>query len=164
MFTIIGCGNLNRSDDGVGVVIAQQLAADLDPSLADKVRVYDAGTDGMGVMFKARGASALVIVDASRSGAAPGSVYEVPGEELERRPEPSLNLHDFRWDNALFVGRKLYGDSFPQDVTVYLIEAESLDLGLELTPVVRQAAETVTRKIQSRIDALPAISSREIRE
>jgi Ni,Fe-hydrogenase maturation factor len=25
MLTIIGCGNLNRNDDGVGVIIAQRL-------------------------------------------------------------------------------------------------------------------------------------------
>ncbi len=152
MLTIIGCGNLNRSDDGVGVLVAQRLAASLDPALAERVRVHDAGTDGMGVMYKAREATALILVDACRSGSEPGTIFEVPGEELERRPEPSsLNLHDFRWDNALFVGRKIYGENFPKEVVVFLIEAECLDLGLSLSPVVEQAAQVVIEKIRQRI-------------
>ena len=151
MLTIIGCGNLNRSDDGVGVVIAQRLAAEVGSGLANRVRVFDAGTDGMGVMYQARGASALILIDASRSGAEPGAVFEVPGGELERRPESSLNLHDFRWDNALFVGRQIFGDDFPDDVTVYLVEAQNLELGLELSPTVERAAEIVTGKIRGRI-------------
>ena len=151
MLTIIGCGNLNRSDDGVGVVVAQRLAAGLDPGMADQVQVHDAGTDGMGVMYRARGSKALIIVDASRTGSEPGSVFEVPGEELERRPLASINLHDFRWDNALFVGRLIFGEEFPAIITVYLIEAESLDLGLELSPSVARATETVIETIRARI-------------
>ncbi|MFM6344532.1 MAG: hydrogenase maturation protease, partial [Dolichospermum sp.] len=51
--------------------------------------------------------------------------------------------HDFRWDHALAAGRKIFGDDFPQEVTVYLIEAANLDLGLELSPVVRRSADLV---------------------
>ena len=156
MLVIIGCGNPNRSDDGAGVIAAQRLAAALGPEHAGRVAVHDAGTDGMGVMYKARGASALVVVDACSSGSEPGSVFEVPGEELERPPASSFNLHDFRWNNALFVGRKIFGESFPEDVTVYLIEAASLDLGLTLSPAVERAVATVVGKIRQRIQELPA--------
>ena len=151
MLTIIGCGNLNRSDDGVGVLVAQRIQEELDPALGESVKVHDAGTDGMGVMYQARGATSLVIVDASRNGSEPGSIYEVPGEELARVPAPSLNLHDFRWDNALFVGRKIFGEEFPTDVTVYLIEAENLELGLGLSSPVREALGQVVQKIQQQI-------------
>ena len=41
------------------------------------------------------------------------------------------------------AGRKIFGDDFPQEVTVYLIEAGNLDLGLELSPVVRRSADLV---------------------
>ncbi|MCB1056043.1 MAG: hydrogenase maturation protease [Acidobacteria bacterium] len=153
MLTIIGCGNLNRSDDGVGVVVCRRLLERADPAWEGRVAIHDAGTDGMGVMYKARGATALIVIDASRSGAEAGSVYEVPGAELERAPAASLNLHDFRWDNALFVGRKIFGDAFPTDVTVYLVEAAELGYGLELSPVVERAAETVLAAIHRRISA-----------
>ena len=154
MLTVIGCGNLTRSDDGVGVAVARAVEVALTPAQRAQVSVFDAGTDGMGVMYKARGASALVIVDASRSGSLPGSIFEVPGAELEAAPPASLTLHDFRWDHALFVGRRLYGADFPRDTCVFLIEAADLSYGLTLSPAVEAAAERVAALILERVAAL----------
>jgi hydrogenase maturation protease len=144
VLTIIGCGNSNRSDDGVGVYIAQQLKEFLRETPRENVRVFDAGTGGMDVMFQARGSSRLIIIDAGNTGSEPGSIYQVPGEELTADREQSYSLHDFRWDNALYAGRRIFKDDFPTDVTVYLIEAAKLDLGLEMSePVIKAADEVI---------------------
>ena len=147
MLTIIGCGNLNRSDDAVGVLIAQRLQQYLAQHPHPHMRVYDCGTAGMEVMFQARGSKKLIIIDASSTGAEPGAVFKVPGKELEALPEPSYNLHDFRWDHALAAGRKIFKEDFPEEVTVYLIEAENLGFGLELSPVVQHSADLVFKEI-----------------
>ncbi|MBD2494048.1 hydrogenase maturation protease [Nostoc sp. FACHB-280] len=147
MLTIIGCGNLNRSDDAVGVLIAQRLQQYLAENPHPYVRVYDCGTAGMEVMFQARGSKKLVIIDASSTHSEAGAIFKVPGKELEALPEPSYNLHDFRWDNALAAGRKIFQDEFPEDVTVYLIEAANLSLGLELSPVVKSSANLVFEEV-----------------
>lgn len=152
MLTVIGCGNPNRSDDGVGVVVAQSLLAHLRRHPRADVRVFDAGTGGMDVMFQARGSARLIIVDASRSGSEAGAIFTVPGAELAAEREPSYSLHDFRWDHALAAGRKIFRDQFPREVTVFLIEAGSLELGLDLSDVVRRSAERVTAEIQQLID------------
>lgn len=152
MLTVIGCGNPNRSDDGVGVFVARKLLERFGASGADRFRIFDAGTDGMGVMFKARGSDALIIVDASSTGSDPGAVFEVPGRELEGKPTQGYNLHDFRWDHALFAGRRIFKDEFPEEVTVFLIEAGSLDLGLELSREAQGAAEKVIETIAKRIE------------
>lgn len=151
MLTIIGCGNLNRSDDAVGVVIAQNLQEFLLTYPASNVRIYDCGTAGIEVMFQAQGSQKLIIIDACSTNSSPGTIFEVPGEELENLPAPSYNLHDFRWDNALAAGRKIFKKNFPQEVIVYLIEAENLTLGLELTPPIRQAATVVLEKLKKQI-------------
>lgn len=148
MLTIIGCGNANRSDDGVGVFVAQTLLARLRAAPREHVRVFDAGTGGMEVMFHARGASRLVLIDASSSGSEPGALFRVPGDELISDHEPSFSLHDFRWDHALAAGRRIFRDQFPEDVTVFLIEAASLDFGLELSPPVRAAADRLLEHIE----------------
>ncbi len=153
MLTIIGCGNPNRRDDGAGVAVVQRLQASLGNGLPPDVRIFDAGTAGMDVMFQARGSRTLILVDACRSGAEPGAVFEVPGEELAARPAPSYNLHDFRWDHALYAGRQIYGEDFPGEVTVYLIEAASLELGIGLTPEVERSVETVVGRLAERIQA-----------
>lgn len=152
MLTIIGCGNSNRSDDGVGVVVAQLLQAYLRKQPREDVRVFDAGTAGMDVMFQARGSSKLMIIDASSSGTEAGAIFKVPGAEMQADYEPEYSLHSFRWDHALYAGRKIFREQFPSDVTVYLIEAQSLALGLELSPRVRASADQLVSEIKCVID------------
>ena len=148
MLCVIGCGNSTRSDDGVGVFVAQTLKRELQVHPQAEVRVFDAGTGGMDVMFHARGADRLIIVDAARSGSSPGAIFKVPGTELESTPDPGYSLHDFRWQHALAAGRKIFGAEFPSDVTVYLIEAETLAFGLELSQPVQDAAQRVVEEIR----------------
>jgi hydrogenase maturation protease len=147
---VIGCGNPNRRDDGAGCQVVHALAAlDLmkDPSL----RLLDAGTDGTAVMFAARGCRTVIVVDACRSGSEPGTVFEVPGKELEQRYQPALNLHDFRWDHALFAGRQILGESFPTDIVVFLIEAETTEYGIGLSPRVQAAVGKVVERVAALI-------------
>lgn len=151
MLCIIGCGNPTRSDDGVGVVVARRLMANAEASSLVGVRIFDAGTGGMDVMFRARGSKQLILIDACRSGSEPGAVFCVPGNELEAVHEPSYSLHDFRWDHAIYAGRKIFGADFPSDVTVYLIEAQDLGYGLELSEPVECAAVRVTAQILERL-------------
>lgn len=152
MLTIIGCGNSNRSDDGVGVFIAQALQDYLRRQPRADVRVFDAGTAGMDVMFQARGSSKLIIIDASTCGSEAGATFAVPGEQLQADHEPEYSLHSFRWDHALSAGRKIFREQFPTDVTVYLIEAQSLALGLKMSAPVRASADRLVTQIQNVID------------
>jgi hydrogenase maturation protease len=153
MLSIIGCGNPNRSDDGVGSYVIAGLKQALATAPADRVKLFDAGTGGMEVMFQARGSSALVIIDAATSGSEPGTLYEVPGVELEAPHPDGGNLHDFRWQHALYAGRKMYGDEFPKQVSVYLVEAADLSLGLELTSSVQATAIKLIQRLTEQVIA-----------
>lgn len=148
MVVIIGCGNLLRRDDGVGPLLIRRLW-DLGPPPG--VRLADGGTAGMDVAFQIEGATELVVVDACRTGAVPGTIFEVPGEELETPPLQAMNLHDFRWQHALAFGRWLLKDRFPERVTVFLIEAETLEPGIGLSPAVEQAVERLARELLRRV-------------
>lgn len=151
MIAVIGCGNANRRDDAAGIEVIRLLRGRVGISALEDVRLLDAGTDGMSVMYAARGCEALIVIDSSRTGSEPGSIFEVPGEQLESPHVPSLNLHDFRWDHALFAGRQLYRDQFPSDVTVYLIEAKDLGLGIGLSPEIHAAAVIVADRVAARL-------------
>jgi hydrogenase maturation protease len=144
LIAVIGCGNPNRSDDGVGVEVARRLA----PRARPLLEILDAGTDGMAVMFAARGCKTLVIVDACRTGAEPGTMFQVPAKVLAVPHRPSYTLHDFRWDHALYAGRKMYGAAFPTDVTVLLIEARTVAFGIGLSVEVSAAAGKTVQRIE----------------
>lgn len=150
---IIGCGSLLRGDDGVGPILIRRL---WELGLPEGVRVADGGTAGMDVAFKMRGADRVIIVDACRTGAAPGTLYRVPGEELEQLPPlEGINLHAFRWDHALAFGRWLLKDEYPRDITVYLIEGEDYGHGAPLSPAVSAAMESLAQQLV-RAEGVPA--------
>ena len=143
MLVVIGCGNLNRSDDAAGVHVIHQLRLEFGDALRADVKLFDAGTGGMEVMFQARGARRLIIVDACRSDSEAGAIFRLPGSEIGTAHQPTYSLHDFRWDHAVHAGRRIFGADFPTDLTVYLIEAGSLQLGIEMTAPVRRAVGEV---------------------
>ena len=155
MIAVVGCGNPTRSDDGVGPAIIGDLRAS-GIAGSGSLRLLDAGTDGMAAMFAARGCRSLIIVDACRSGSEPGAIFEVPGRDLEQSYAPSLNLHDFRWDHALHAGRRIFREDFPSDVTVLLIEAETVAFGIGLSAPVAAAAERLVVRIRDLIAARQA--------
>ncbi|CAO5170597.1 hydrogenase maturation protease [Frankia sp. AiPs1] len=140
---VIGCGNPLRGDDGAGPLLVRQLAQTGVPA---GVRLVDGGTAGLDTAFAMRGARRVLIVDAARTGAAPGTVVRVPADRLAALSDqpPSLpQPHAVRWDQALAFARWLLGDDFPTDIVVYLVEAACLDLGADLTPAVRRSLERV---------------------
>ncbi len=153
MISIIGCGNANRMDDAAGLEVVKALKHRQTLNSRSDVRLLDAGTDGMAVMFAAQGSTTLIVVDGCCSGAEPGTIFEVPGRAVESQFTPTLNLHDFRWDHAIYAGRRIFRDSFPDDVTAYLIEVGALDFGLELTPAVQRSVAVVAQRIEARIGA-----------
>jgi hydrogenase maturation protease len=70
---VLGIGNGARRDDGVGVWVAQALAARLGDSL--DVRVL--GDDGFQLVDALGGIEAALLIDAVQSGAPPGTVHQI---------------------------------------------------------------------------------------
>lgn len=150
---IIGCGNLLRGDDGVGPILIRHL---LERGIPLGTRVVDGGTSGMEVGFAMQGAGEVVLIDASRTGAAPGTIYRVPDERLEQLPPlAGLHQHAFRWDHALAFARWILKDEYPRQITVYLIEAECLDYGMALTPAVSAAMHRVIDLLLAEAQPMP---------
>lgn len=147
---VVGCGNLLRGDDGVGPVLVRHL---WERGVPTGARLVDGGTAGMDVAFQMRGARRVVIVDAcltqGATGATPGTTYRVPGEELEDLPPlQGLHTHSFRWDHAIAFARWALAEACPTDITVFLIEAASVDLGADLSEPVQAAMEQVIDLIE----------------
>lgn len=143
---VVGCGNLLRGDDGVGPVLVRHL---WERGVPTGARLVDGGTAGMDVAFQMRGAERVVIVDASATGAAPGTVYRVPGEELaDLPPLQGLHTHSFRWDHAIAFARWVLADACPSDITVFLIEAGGVELGADLSEPVEAGMEQVIELLE----------------
>lgn len=147
---VVGCGNLLRGDDAAGPVLVRVLA---DRDLPDHVRLVDGGTAGMDVAFAMRGVRRVILVDASSIGVEPGSVHKVPGSELVDLTPPEGNVHRFTWVQALGFAQWLLKDDYPEEVTVYLVEGESFEVGAPLSPAVQESVERIADAIVSDIVA-----------
>ena len=143
---VIGCGNLLRGDDGVGPIAIRTL---WQRGVPDGVRLADGGTAGMDVAFQMQGARRVIIIDAAQTGTAPGTLFKVPGSELEELPPvDGIHSHSFRWDHALAFGRWLLGPSMPTDVTVLLIEAAIIEAGAPLSAPARTGMERAVALVE----------------
>ncbi len=143
---VVGCGNLLRGDDGVGPILVRHL---WERGVPDGARLVDGGTAGMDVAFQMRGAGRVVIVDASATGAAPGTVYRVPGAELESLPPlGGLHTHSFRWDHAIAFARWALDGACPDDITVFLVEAGGVEMGADLSATAVTGMEQVIALIE----------------
>jgi len=150
---VVGCGNLLRGDDAAGPVLVRKLA---DRSLPPGVRLIDGGTAGMDVAFAMRGARRVIVIDASAIGVDPGTIHRVPGEELTDLTPPQGNLHSFRWDQALGFAQWLLKDEYPDEVTVWLIEGESFEVGAPLTSAVEASVDWVADAIAAELQGAPS--------
>jgi hydrogenase maturation protease len=78
---IAGVGNAWLRDDGFGSEVARRLN---ERQLPPAVSVMDAGTGGLDLAYEVmRGYDALVIVDVSQQGGAPGTLYVMEADEAE---------------------------------------------------------------------------------
>ncbi|MEX0669862.1 MAG: hydrogenase maturation protease [Pirellulales bacterium] len=151
---VIGCGNLLRGDDAAGPVLVRRME---ERGLPEGVQCVDGGTGGMDVAFQMRGLPQVILVDACSSGSEPGTLFEVPGHEVENLPSPTgINLHAFRWDHAVAFGHWLLKDEYPEHVTAYLIEGERYEMGAGLSAAVDAAVDQLVDLLIEQLGPEPA--------
>lgn len=151
---VIGCGNLLRGDDAAGPVLVRRMG---DRGLPEGVLCADGGTGGMDVAFQMRGVPKVILVDACMSGSEPGTLFEVPGHEVENLPPlAGINLHAFRWDHAITFARWLLKDDYPADVTAYLIEGERFGVSEALSPKVDAAVDRLVDLLLAKLASTEA--------
>lgn len=150
---VIGCGNLLRGDDAAGPILIRRL---WDLGTGEHTRLVDGGTAGMDVAFQMRGAERVILIDACTVGDEPGTLFRVPGDAIADLPAPTdIHSHSFRWDHALAFARWLLKDQYPEEVEVWLIEAESMGHGAPLTEKVAAAVEDLAQRLAKELEPEP---------
>jgi hydrogenase maturation protease len=128
---VIGIGNPFRRDDGIGPAVVEAVAR-IAPA---GVRVVELDGEPTRVIEAWQGAPLAVVVDAVRSGAAPGTVHRlVAGIDTLPAGANRSSSHALGIGDALDLGRAL--GRLPDHLVVYGVEAESFDVGPGLSPAV----------------------------
>jgi hydrogenase maturation protease len=137
---VAGIGNAFLRDDGFGGEVAKQLEA---RKLPDGVHVFDFGTGGLDLAYEVmRGYDALVLIDISRQGDVPGTLYVMEPEESEAaagiEDGDALNPHAMDPESVLRFVRTVGG--WPGKVVVIACEPSSVEaMGFGLSDEVAAA-------------------------
>lgn len=139
---VAGIGNAWLRDDGFGGEVVKRLN---ERELPEGAAVFDFGTGGLDLAYEVmRGYDALVLVDVTRQGEAPGTLYvmEALEEEAEAGIEDGqvLNPHGMDPQTVLRFIKTL--GAWPGKVVVVACEpAEVEEMGIGLSPEVERAVE-----------------------
>jgi hydrogenase maturation protease len=126
-------GSRYRGDDAVGPLVADRLRA-------AGATVLDCDDEPTRLLERWAGLELVVIVDAVRSGAPPGTVHRLPldGEPLPRDLRLA-STHAFSVPEALELARVV--GRAPKRVVVLGVEGAAFGMGDPLTPAVADAIE-----------------------
>ena len=133
---LLGVGNAYRSDDGVGLVVAERVR----PHVPEGVEVTLCEQEASRVIDAFEGTDAAVIVDAVASGGEPGELHRF---DAAAAPVPARafgsSTHAFGVGEAIELARAL--GKLPGTVVVYGIEGEQFSAGEGLSAAVAAAVE-----------------------
>jgi len=131
---VIGVGNEFRGDDAVGIVAARELRR----ILPDQTPVIELSGEGASLIEAFGAADFIVIIDAVRSGAPPGTIHRIDPrtENIPSFFKPGSS-HAFGVSEAIETA-KLLG-RLPSRVILFGIEGESFDPGETLSRFVRRS-------------------------
>lgn len=145
---VIGVGNRMRGDDGAGPTVLDHLGAIKAPG----VELVEVAGDCAGLIDMWRGRDHVIVIDATQSGAEPGSIVA-----LDARAKPiKRNLfihtsHVFGVAEAVETARLI--GSLPERLTLYGIEAATFAMGTDLTPNVAESVKQVAELIRGSVAA-----------
>lgn len=153
---IIGIGNAFRRDDGAGLAVARALR---EQRLPDGVRVMEHGGEGASLIEAWRGADAVILIDATSSGAAPGAIrhFDAAATPLPRHLLAASTTHAFGVAEAIELARAL--GRLPPTLLFYGVEGCDFGAGVRLSPEVAAAAREVAKRVAREATRLTSSSS-----
>jgi len=151
---VIGVGNSLRRDDAAGLEVVRRLRARADGGAGGRadaaIAVLEYEGEPLGLLELWEGARAVVLVDAIRSGAAPGTIHRM---DASREPilgllRGSASTHAVGVGEAIELARTL--GRLPARVIVCGVEGACFEAGeglsVEVTGVVDSLAQDVLRE------------------
>lgn len=150
--TILGLGNILLGDEGAGVRVVERIAELYD--LPEDVSAIDGGTMGLDLLPYLKDGGALLIIDALRAGAVPGTVTKIEGDEVPAFFQTKLSPHQIGIGDLLATASLL--DIRPSKTVIFGIEPSDLSTGIDLSPAVAGRVNEVAVMVADELRAMGA--------
>ncbi len=135
---IVGCGNVDRSDDAAGLLVARRLS-----ELGVDAREHPG--EMLTLMDAWNGVADVILIDAVMSGAAPGAITRWDGAAPLPREPFRCSTHALGVAEAVELARAL--GRLPPKLILYGIEARKFDRGGSVSAEVADAVERLAQDI-----------------
>ncbi len=149
---VLGLGTPILTDDGVGVLVAEEVRSRLPEDTT--VDITEVSVGGLTLMENMIGYDRVILVDAFlRLDGCPGTVHKMTLEDLKSisPTQHSASPHDANLITALETGHQM-GLPLPEDITIFAIEVENvMDFSDQPTPAVAAVIPRVTESILAEI-------------
>ncbi len=146
MIHVVCFGNLWHGDDGFGIHVFRRLC-ERRPWPAD-VKAFEAGTAGFEALGYFEGCRKALIVDALKTGGAPGCVRRLSPNEIDL-PDEAYSLHQYGVNHLLAALAIVFaGRAVPEVVVIGAEAGEIHPFTDQLTPELATALETVVDLIE----------------
>ncbi len=152
---VAGVGNAWMRDDGFGGEVARRLDQREKP---EGVAVMDVGTSGLDLAYEVmRGYDALVILDVSRQGGEPGTLYVMEADEqsIDGKIDDGDVINPHSMDPATVLRFVKSTGGWPGKVIIIACEpAEIEEMGWGLSEQVKDAVQRAVDLVIETIDEL----------
>jgi hydrogenase maturation protease len=139
---ILGLGNLLCSDDGLGVFVAQAIAATR--IAPDGVKVLDGGTLGLSLLPYLEDAERAILVDAIMADEPAGTLVRLEGDDVGPAVAARLSVHQVGVSDLIEAAR--WRDRIPPTLVLLGIVPLTTELGVGLSaPVLGSLPALVER-------------------
>ena len=131
---VLGLGNILCGDDGAGVAAVHRLMEEYEPPPG--ALVLDGGTLGLSLLPYVESAERLLLVDAIREDAPPGSFVRLEGDEVAPAVAARLSVHQIGVADLLDGARWL--ERYPAMVRLVGLVPRTIALSLKRSPEVEE--------------------------
>jgi hydrogenase maturation protease len=140
---ILGVGNILLSDEGVGVKTVWELEKKFE--FPENVKLVDGGSGGFSLIPFIEEADRLLIIDAILGDNPPGTIYRFTLENIPETVAEKISLHELNLLDILNLVK--LRNKLPEEVVIIGIEPKSLEMSLELTPLIKDKQEELIKKV-----------------
>ncbi len=143
---VLGIGNPNFKDDGVGIELLNLLKTEIPEELKNFIEFEEAHYLDYAFIEKWRGFKKVLIIDGVESGRPPGTIIEIDGRKTWTGISSS-GTHNVSIFEIIKTGDYLYPDEMPEEIKILGIEVkETKIMEKGLSEEVKKALESALKR------------------
>ena len=151
---VVGIGNILLSDDGVGVLVLNELKSRYE-KLPGNVELIDGGTMGLDLLPFIEGKARVIFIDAVDFKAEPGTVGELNNSEIPHYFSSKLSVHQIALPDMIAAGQLL--GTIPEEMCLIGIQPETIETGYGLSPEIQRQVDTLIEKVINKLNDWGAV-------